>query len=206
MIEAFRFLDAKQNVVEDTHGNISSRGAHGLDGFYIKPSGMSYSSITVNDLVLLSVENIEFKVGHLKESVDSSEHRKIYKLNPQVKSICHTHSPYATAMAIAGLSLPVLCTEHADYFGHEIACLKHQTYDKWGEFVLEENEQAVLLGQHGVLICSHDNNPMSAVKLAVALEAIAKKYYFVWNMAGPSPLSSDEVNRWHQRYKNSYGQ
>ncbi len=204
-IEALRFLDSKQNVVEDAHGNLSCRT---LDGILIKPSGMSYSEIESIDLVETDYTGkVTGRFKSRKPSVDTSQHIEIYSRNERVKSICHTHSPYATAFAIAGKSMDVMCTEHADYFGHKIICLEFDSFDEWGKIVLGNNEQAVLLGKHGTLICSNSNDPMSAVKLAIALESIAKKYVLASSISGLFyPLAGSEIKRWNLRYYNDYGQ
>lgn len=205
LVDAFRFLDKKQNVVEDAHGNISCR----VDGgFLIKPSGMSYDEIQVDDIVSVACSNAGFScVGSRKASVDTEHHYEIYVRNPSVKSICHTHSPYATAFAIACETMPVCCTEHADYFGHDIRCLPYADLHDWGKTIkLDNKEYAVLLENHGVLICSHDENPLSAVKLAVALESIAKKYILSKSLSGLKKMNKHEISKWFVRYNNHYGQ
>ena len=205
LIESFKFLDSKQNVVEDTHGNVSCRVD---EGFLIKPSGMTYSSIKEDDIVAIACSNDSWvAVGTRKPSVDTDQHYEIYARNPQVKSICHTHSPYATAFAISNMSMEISCTEHADYFGHKIRCLPYSDLNNWGKIKLEDKEQAVLLGNHGTLICCADENPMGAVKLAVALEAIAKKYNLAHNLSLTlQPMSKIETSKWHMRYNKVYGQ
>lgn len=200
-------MAAQQHVIEDTHGNLSCR----RDGFIcIKPSGVEYIHIVPGDVCTLRLDDLSpIFSGHLKPSVDTAQHAQIYRENPWVNSICHTHSPYATAFAIARRSIRVMCTEHADYFGHEIRCCDYAGLDDWGAFVFPEpHERAVLLGGHGVLTFSDDPDPFAAVKLAVAVEAIAKKYVIASGISGVlQSLEQSEVRRWHDRYtKGGYGQ
>lgn len=208
LVEAFKFLESKKNVVEDEHGNVSCRVE---GGFIIKPSGMSYSKIEERHVAAVACSSTGYVVvGEKKPSVDTDQHYEIYRRNPDISSICHTHSPYATAFAIAGMGMNVACTEHADYFGHPIRCLPYAPLDQWGKIELDRTsvfEQAVLLGKHGVLICCTDENPLAAAKLAVALEAIAKKYHLVMGRcANLSSLPDGETSLWHSRYDTSYGQ
>lgn len=205
LVDAFRFLDKKQSVVEDAHGNVSCRVD---DGFLIKPSGMSYDEIQADDVVSVVCSSAGFScVGSRKASVDTEHHYEIYARNPWVKSICHTHSPYATAFAIAGVTMDVCCTEHADYFGHDIVCLPYADLHNWGKSIkLDSEEHAVLLQKHGVVVCSHDENPMSAVKLAVALESIAKKYILASSLNTLHKMNKNEISKWFTRYNNHYGQ
>lgn len=208
LVEAFKTLSRLQNVVEDTHGNVSCRLDY--DQFLIKPSGMQYDEITTDDVVscfFTSGSPCRW-IGDRKPSVDMIHHANIYALNENVMSICHTHSPYATSFAIARRSMPVLCTEHADYFGHEIRCLDYRDLDIWGSCVrLEKGEQAVLLGGHGVLVCCESYSPVKAVKLAAALESIAKKYTLAaMHSDTVGVIPPDDVEKWHKRYKDGYGQ
>jgi L-ribulose-5-phosphate 4-epimerase len=203
---ALHHLGSQQAVVEDTHGNVSSRGLHELAGhILIKPSGMPYSDVTWRDVCVISADGQQRYPLARRPSVDTAEHLKVYGNNPHVMSVCHTHSPYATAAAISGHDLEVLCTEHADYFGMPVRCLPYASLDAWGDLELLPGERAVLLGRHGTLTLSDDPDPISAVKLAVALEMIAKKYRLA-DHVGAAPLDPTEVSRWHTRFRNVYGQ
>ena len=204
MVQAFQYLNSKQSVVEDTHGNISFKLN---DEIVIKPSGVEYNKIYAGDLVHVFLPNLEHAFGTTRlPSVDLSEHAKIYARNSHVNAICHTHSPYATAWATMSNDLPVIITEHADYFGHTIRRLPYRPYDEWGDITLLPGEQAVLLGNHGVLIAT-DGGPLKAAKLAVALESICKKYAIAATFqVQANMIPDDEVIRWHERYRDVYGQ
>lgn len=205
LVKAFRFLDRQQTVVEDSHGNVSCWVLPGT--ILIKPSGMPFGEIGREDVCLVSSADDGIVCpSRRRPSVDTEQHLEIYKRNPWVMSICHTHSPYATAWAIRGEPIPVLCTEHADYFGHPIRCLPYANLDEWGAISLRENERAVLLGKHGTLLLSQKQDPMSVVRLAVALEAVAKKALLARSLGATVELRSGEVAMWHERYQGGYGQ
>jgi ribulose-5-phosphate 4-epimerase/fuculose-1-phosphate aldolase len=209
LAEALQFLAKKQNVIEDTHGNISCLSDNGF--VYIKPSGVEYEKITYNEVVCI----VPYADGGFlreengyKESVDTVHHLEIYKRNSlrNIKAICHTHSPYATACAMSLKSIPVCSTEHADYFGHEIRVLQYSDLNSWGQYVrLEADEKAVLLGHHGAL--TFGDTPMQVAKLAVALEMACKKYAIASSLCvRVNDLPPEEVKKWHERYRTSYGQ
>jgi L-ribulose-5-phosphate 4-epimerase len=203
LVNALRMMDRKQSIVEDTHGNVSCRDH---DTIYIKPSGMEYGLIQESDVVECDLKTGAVE-GTRRPSVDLEHHRSIYLRNPRVGAICHTHSPHATAWAISGMHMPVMCTEHADYFGHTIRCLPFSSLDSWGWIELSGIEQAVLLERHGIITCSDERDPVQAVKLAAALEAIAKKYYIAAYLNRlPDPMSEYETQKWHDRYTQRYGQ
>lgn len=206
LIQSFWYLADKQSVVEDAHGNVSAMD-DSFSSFFIKPSGMEYTSIQPEDVVRVSMGDGKPLPGYTrKPSVDTIHHMAIYRRHPFLKAICHTHSPYATAWAIAGMDMRVSCTEHADYFGHKIDCLEYQDLDSWSDFQMSRGVGAVLLSGHGVLTFS-EKGPEHAAKLAVALESIAKKYSIAKQLFQHIPVfSQDEVRKWHERYQNSYGQ
>jgi len=60
--------------------------------------------------------------GALKPSSDTASHLYIYRHRPDVNGVVHTHSPYATAFAALGRSIPVYLTAQGDEFGCPIPC------------------------------------------------------------------------------------
>lgn len=211
---ALLLLGSRTDVVQDTHGNVSAReGSH----VFIKPSGVPYNDIVPMDVCELTFDEVEegWKLVEgfsLKPSVDTVNHVQIYRDNPHVKAICHTHSPYAVAHAIAGMDVKCLSTEQADYFGGDVKCLPYSGMYDWDVHVLK-GERAVLLGGHGVLTFADD--PVEAVKLAVELENVARKNFFAATLAAASAhgyppfqvqLNKVEIKNWHKRFTNDYGQ
>jgi len=65
--------------------------------------------------------------GHLRPSVDSETHRRLYLAFGGVGGITHTHSPSAVAFAQAKRDIPVLGTTHADAFNGPIRCTRDLT-------------------------------------------------------------------------------
>lgn len=199
LVEGLQLLGNSQDVVKDTHGNLSVRYE---DGFLIKPSGMNYKEIKDIDVCYC---DMDLTTGNIrKPSVDSVHHRDIYKNHWWIDAICHTHSPYAVSYAMREESILCKCTEHADYFGDTIKCLPYQDLNSWGSFKIEPGQRAVLLGRHGVL--TFGKTPKEAVKLAIALENVAMKTYLADNRGKIPPMLKKERQKWHERYLNEYGQ
>ena len=111
----------KHNPVTLTWGNVSAvdreRGV-----FVIKPSGVDYSVMTADDMVVVSIETGEVVEGTKKPSSDTPTHRLLYQAFPSIGGIVHTHSRHATIWAQAGQSIPATGTTHADYFYGTIPC------------------------------------------------------------------------------------
>jgi L-ribulose-5-phosphate 4-epimerase len=212
LLVALRMMGKRQDIIRDTHGNASVRLEDGR-GFAIKPSGMAYGEI---DRTHLSIVDIDGKyVSGLKPSVDLPHHLRIYRNNPKINAICHTHSPYATAFALAEESIHCYSTEQADYFGGVIECLPYRDLDEWGGIVSAAlsgptegslfTKRAVLLTNHGTLTFADD--AIEAVELAIALENVAQKTAIARQinpLAAPRPY--DEIQKWRTRYVTKYGQ
>lgn len=215
VLKALHKMAELNNVIQDTHGNVSQKYEHepsrnytnNIIGFHIKPSGMEYRQIVLEDVCNIRVSGYHSVYNERKPSVDSVHHGEIYKRCNWIKAICHTHSPYA--VAFAGMNSPIRCylTEHADYFGKTVRCAPYSDLNNWGKDVaefLQEGEKAVLLGNHGVL--TFGDNAIQAVKRAAALENIAMKNYLIETFKRAKPLDEEEVKKWHERYNNVYGQ
>ena len=109
-----------------TWGNVS--GVDRDAGVYvIKPSGVSYDGLTADQLVVVGLEDGRVVEGHLRPSVDSETHRRLYLAFGGVGGITHTHSPSAVAFAQAKRDIPVLGTTHADAFNGPIRCTRDLT-------------------------------------------------------------------------------
>jgi hypothetical protein len=74
-----------------TWGNVS-----GVDReagvFVIKPSGVPYDSLTLDDLVTVRLSDGAVVAGHLRPSTDTETHRSLYLAFPSIGGITHTHS------------------------------------------------------------------------------------------------------------------
>jgi L-ribulose-5-phosphate 4-epimerase len=101
-------------LVKLTWGNVS--GIDRKEGLWcIKPSGVAYAALKLEDLVVLDLEG-KIVSGKLRPSSDTKTHLYFYQSFPEIGGITHTHSAYATMFAQAGRELPCYGTTHADHF------------------------------------------------------------------------------------------
>ncbi|MBQ2733423.1 MAG: L-ribulose-5-phosphate 4-epimerase [Clostridia bacterium] len=175
----------KHGLVVFTWGNVS-----GIDRekglVVIKPSGVSYDTMTAEDMVVVDLQTGKPVEGKWKPSSDTPTHLVLYRVFPTLGGIVHTHSRFATAWAQAGRGIPAYGTTHADYFYGEIPCTRKMTADEInGEYELEtgnviverfgnisaEDVPAVLVHSHGPFAWGTD--PDNAVHNAVVLEELA---------------------------------
>jgi L-ribulose-5-phosphate 4-epimerase len=183
-------LEANKRIPEAglatlTWGNVSGvdRGA----GVYvIKPSGVPYSGLTEESLVVVEIETGKIVGGTLKPSVDSETHRLLYQAFPQIGGITHTHSTHAVAFAQAGRDIPVLGTTHADNFNGPIRCTRDLTPEECerdyerntGLAILDtldgdaDSVPAVLTAGHGPF--TWGPNATKSLETAIVCEAVAQ--------------------------------
>lgn len=213
MLEALReevwrlHLELPRNdLVKWTGGNVSGRDpATGL--VVIKPSGVKYSDLKPEQLVVLDVDG-KIVAGNLSPSSDTASHLYIYRHRPEVGGIVHTHSPYATAFAAVGKPIPVYLTAIADEFGGPIPVGGFALIggEEIGKVVVDSigRSPAVLLKNHGVFTIG--KNAEAAVKAAVMVEDVARTVWYALQLGVPDEIPADAVAKLHDRYTHVYGQ
>lgn len=196
----------KNNLVTWTAGNISARDPES-GHVVIKPSGIRYEDLRPEHMVIVDLEG-DVVEGNLSPSSDTASHLYVYRHRPDVFGIVHTHSPYATAFAALGRSIPVYLTAQADEFGGPIPCGGFALIggEEIGKVVLEAigTSPAVLLKNHGVFTVG--KNARAAVKAAVMVEDVAHTTWLALQLGTPQEISAENVAKLHDRYTNVYGQ
>ena len=89
--------------------------------FAIKPSGVAYDDLKVEDMVIVDFEGQTVE-GSMRPSSDTKTHAVLYKEWSSIGGIVHTHSTYGTAWAQAQLDIPIYGTTHADYLAGDVPC------------------------------------------------------------------------------------
>ena len=192
----------KHNLVTLTWGNVSAvdreRGV-----FVIKPSGVDYSIMTADDMVVVSIETGEVVYFKARATVLATGGAgRIY----QSTTNAHINTGDGVGMAIrAGVpvqSIPATGTTHADYFYGTIPCTRKMTdaeingeYEwETGNVIVETFEkQGIDAAQMpGVLVHSHGpfawgKNAEDAVHNAIVLEEVAYMGIFCRQLAPQLP-------------------
>ncbi len=194
------------NLVAWTSGNVSVRDSKtGLVA--IKPSGVKFADLTPESMVVVDLDG-NVVDGNLKASSDTASHLYLYRHLPNVASVVHTHSNYATAFAALGRPIPICLTAHADEFGCEIPCGGFALIggEEIGKAVLDVigSSRAVLLKNHGVFTVGSSGE--EAVKAAIMVEDIARTMWLALQIGQPQAIPEEMVARLHHRYQTAYGQ
>lgn len=180
----------RHHLVTLTWGNVSAIDRK-RNLVVIKPSGVAYDQMKVDDMVVVDLEG-NLVEGELNPSSDTPTHIELYKAFPEIGGIVHTHSQWATIWAQAHQSIPPLGTTHADYFYGDIPVTRELTHEEidqayeqaTGKVIIETFRAKELdpLAMPGVLVASHapfcwGENAETAVQHAVVLEEVAKMAY-----------------------------
>jgi L-ribulose-5-phosphate 4-epimerase len=172
-------------LVTLTWGNVSGL-SDDRTHLVIKPSGVSYDTMTPDSMVVVSIATGEVVEGMLKPSSDAPTHRLLYQQFPGVGGIAHTHSPKATAFAQARREIVCFGTTHADHFFGTVpvtrALTSRETEDAYelntGRVIVERFADLDPIAMPAVLSAGHapftwGRDADEAVENAVALEAAA---------------------------------
>jgi L-ribulose-5-phosphate 4-epimerase len=174
----------RQGLINLTFGNASAIDrAKGV--FAIKPSGVDYAALTVEDMVIVDLDGKRVE-GKLNPSSDTPTHRRLFIDFAEIGGIVHTHSSHATAFAQAGRPIPNFGTTHSDHFKDEVPVTRKMTAAEiasayeWetGTVIVERLKGIDPADCPGVLVNRHapftwGPNVVKAVETAVALECVA---------------------------------
>ncbi len=193
IIDHCRAMNAS-GLNQGTSGNISVRQGGRM---LITPSGIPYYKTTPDMIASLSLDSDGAYDGPKKPSVEWRFHLDILKSRPDVGAVVHTHSMYATILAIARKPIPPCHYMIAAFGGSDVRVCD---YAKYGTKELSinvlkamEGRSACLMANHGMLATGSSLD--KAMWAAVELETIAKQYYHSLLIGGPVLLSDEEIDR-----------
>jgi L-ribulose-5-phosphate 4-epimerase len=201
----------QMGLVVQSFGNVS-----GIDReqnlVAIKPSGIPYQDLKVDDIVVVDLENKVIE-GRLRPSSDTKTHTCLYRSFPEIGGIVHTHSTYAVAWAQALKPIPVLGTTHADFLPTEIPCTDLMGDEMiQGDYEEETGKQIVdafrnqsyrdipmvLVGGHGPF--TWGETPENALHHSQILEELAKMAFLTLQINPKiDPLKKTLIDKHYQR-------
>ncbi|MEI5991510.1 L-ribulose-5-phosphate 4-epimerase [Enterococcus termitis] len=175
-------------LVKLTWGNVSEINREaGI--IVIKPSGVPYNVMQVQDMVVTDLNGKPLEDAGLRPSSDLATHVELYKTFKEINSVVHTHSKNAVMWAQAGREIPAYGTTHADTFYGVVPCTRQLTeaevdseYElETGKVIVETFKDRSIdpLAVPGVLVYGHGpftwgQTPQKAVENSVVLDEIAE--------------------------------
>jgi L-fuculose-phosphate aldolase len=146
----------KKGLVTGTAGNVSLclPPEEGRQLLAITPSSRYYDSLGVDDIQILDFEAHTIE-GSLTPSIETALHIGIYRARKNVNAVIHTHSVYASAIAVAGLDIPAILDDQVAFLGGEIKLAEHALAGSREQVVnilaALEDRSAVLIPNHGAV-------------------------------------------------------
>lgn len=192
IVEKCRFMNAS-GLNQGTAGNISAR----LGGsMLITPSSTPYEAMAPADIALMPLGKDDYTwTGPLKPSVEWRFHQDILLARPEIGAVVHTHSTYATVLAIMRKPIPACHYMVAAFGGSDIRCAG---YARYGTRALSEEVLLALDGRLGCLMANHGMIAIGAdlekaMALAVELETLARQYHQALSVGDPVILSDEQM-------------
>ena len=210
----------KYGLVTFTWGNVS-----GIDEsrryFVIKPSGIEYDRLTPEDMVVMDLDGNRVE-GRYNPSSDTKTHLILYQNFNNIGGVVHTHSPYATGFAQAGVDIACMGTPQCDYFHGDIPCVRHLTREELdedyelntGKVIVETFRERDINPEYIPGCICHSHGPFAwgkdaytAVHNAVVMEEVAKMNLFALTInknADKAPKYLQDKHFLRKHGKNAY--
>lgn len=147
-------LSYRQGLFAGTSGNLSEYDPE-TGYMYITPSSYPYEAMTEDDIMVIALDGTIIEGSH-RPSSEWRMHAAIYRdMAPEVLSVVHTHSPYATAFAVCQRAVPVILIEMVPFLGGEVPVADFAVpgTDDVGTNAVRvlKDRNACLMANHGVL-------------------------------------------------------
>ena len=176
LVSFSRKLKQKGLVSEGCNkGSISIRME--IDTICMSPSKLDYSEMRAGDINILRLDNTFIK-QNAPASRDSSFHLAIYQSRPDVNAIIHTHSRYATALALVNKGIPYITFGMKQHCKGPISIAPFAFPDspEVNSAIIEHlgQKNAVLIQNHG-LICV-GSSLLDCYETAEFVEELSESY------------------------------
>jgi ribulose-5-phosphate 4-epimerase/fuculose-1-phosphate aldolase len=145
----------------------------------ITPTSLPYDEMQADDIVCINLDGKPIDDKHTrKPSSEWPMHAVVYKEQPHIKAIIHTHSPYATSFALSGTNIPLVLIEMKPILGGDV---KVAEFAPPGTAEVGQSAVKALKGRHVCLMESHGALAVGetlnqAYIRAACLEEVAKIY------------------------------
>ena len=193
-------------LVAATSGNVSMR----LEGdekeglIAVTPASTDYETMTPEDIVVVDYD-VDVIEGDTVPSSESLTHVAVYKARRDISAVIHTHSIYASVLAVAGVALPPILDELVAYLGGpvEVAEYGFPSTEDLGEKAIQAmgERNAVFIRNHGVLAAGRDMP--DALRACELVERAAQIYIQARALGSvrtlPSEVVEAEVNIFRMR-------
>jgi L-ribulose-5-phosphate 4-epimerase len=190
----------KDRLVSGTSGNISVYDPES-NLVVITPGSEDYMEMTEDRIVVIDLDG-NVVSGDAKPSSEWPMHAEIYKNRKDIKSVVHTHSPYATGFAVLNEPIPLILTEMIPWLKGQIEvtplCIPGTAELGIAALSVLEDKNVCLLSNHGVLAVG--DSLRIAYDRAVYVEDAARVYYIAKSIGEPCLIPEPVVMKMIEKY------
>lgn len=186
-------LAGEKNLTPGISGNISAKCENQI---IITASGSANGYLSDGDFSVIDSEG-KVIAWNEKPSTEKFLHLEYYRQRPDINCVFHTHSPYLTAYASAGMSLDMKISPEIIFCFGKIPIAE---YALPGSVELVENTSkyfkeydVVLMKNHGVIVAG--KNVKDAYLKLELVEAYAKTNICAKILGGAKILDENEVQK-----------
>ncbi|MFC2154396.1 class II aldolase/adducin family protein [Candidatus Altiarchaeota archaeon] len=180
-----------RGLVETGEGNTSAR-VPGKEELFITPTFNDYESLSEGDIVHVNFDGKVLSDGR-QPSSEYRLHAAIYEAHKKANCVIHTHSPYATMLSVARISIPVLLEEMLIFLGGsvEVSDFGVANTDEISERAVKAlgKSNGILMANHGVVVCGR--NMEHTVKMAELVEKMARVYWGASQIGKPKEVPKE---------------
>ncbi len=176
---------------DGTSGNLSVRRPDGA--IVITPTSLDFRLLTALDLVEIDLTSGAPR-GRRRPSSEWRLHVSIYEKRPDVSAVVHHHGPWATAAAVARITLPVLVDESVDIGPVSTAPYAPSASEELAQIASEElktGRNAVFLANHGVVVVGRTLR--ETMRRAIQIERSAQIYVAAEILGGAHSLDATAI-------------
>jgi L-fuculose-phosphate aldolase len=184
----------EKGLVSGKTGNVSLRvrpGA-GPDLIVITPTSKHYDTLSVEGIAVVDFAGTVVE-GKLPPSSEFRLHVAIYKAREGVGAVIHTHSVYASAIAVSGGGIPAILEEEVILLGGEV---KVAAFAASGSEELARNAVEALGDRNAVVLANHGGVGVGgtlseALDACEVLEKAARVYLLALAAGKVNPLTTE---------------
>lgn len=194
----------RDGLCKHKSGNFSARDPEsGL--IAVTPTGLDREQMSSRDIVVMDLDArvVENESG-LRPTSEVLMHIEIYRARPEVRAVAHTHSAYATSLAVLNRPIPAIVYEVAN-LGLTRGRIPVAPYARPGtpelaQAVIDAVTEAdcLLLEKHGA-VSVDDRDIYEAFLKAAYIEELAELYHHALSANGgeePESFAQEELQKW----------
>lgn len=181
-----------RGYISGAEGNISVRLNDGT--FLCTPTSISKGFLSAEQVARIDAK-INLIEGPLQPSSECRMHLAIYQAQPHAKAVVHAHPPYATALGVAGIAVPMdMLAEGLGYMG-EVPLL---AFEVPGTAELADqvakasrDHRVIMMKNHGATAWGETLE--QAWMLMEVLESCCKVTYLTRTLGRLDPIPADKI-------------